>query len=147
MNLAHAGIAPKSISPTSMSLSSATPSSKLRLRTGSTLIYFLSFLLTASAAVKFLQIQPMTHQLAALGFDGGKLTLIATLEIVSAFLFAYRLTRPFGLLMVSAYLGGATATHVGHNQLPFQSAIVLALIWLGVWLRHPGILALKTERY
>jgi hypothetical protein len=75
--------------------------------------------------------------MAALGFFGGKLIFIAFLEIASALLFAYQRTRSFGLLMLSAYLGGAIAVHVGHDQLPLQPAIVLAGAWLSVWLRYP----------
>jgi hypothetical protein len=78
--------------------------------------------------------------MTALGFDGNKLVLIAVLEIASTIFFAYTRTRSFGLLMVSAYLGGAIATHVGHNQPPFQPAVVLALFWLAAWLRHPEML-------
>ena len=78
--------------------------------------------------------------MAALGFDGGKLTLIAVLELTSAILFLIPRTRALGFLLVSAYLGGAIATHVGHNQSPVNPAITLALIWVGAWLRHPTIL-------
>jgi hypothetical protein len=41
--------------------------------------------------------------------------------------------------MVSAYLGGAIAVHVSHDQLPLQPGIVLALIWLSIWLRYPQV--------
>jgi hypothetical protein len=109
-------------------------------RTGTVLVYFLSFVLAASAIAKFAQIPKVASQMAALGFNGGKLILIAALEIASAILFAYPRTRSVDLLIVSAYLGGAAATHVGHNELPFQPAIVLALFWLACWLRHREVL-------
>jgi hypothetical protein len=113
-----------------------------RVRAGAILIYLLSVLLTGSAAVKFAHVPQPTSELAELGFGGGNLTLIAVLEVSSAVLFALPRTRSFGLLLVSAYLGGAIATHVGHHQLlpSFRPAIVLALIWLAAWLRHPEML-------
>jgi hypothetical protein len=83
--------------------------------------------------------------MAGLGFDGGKLVFIAVLEIISALLFAYQRTRTFGLLMVSAYLGGAIAAHVGHDQTGLQPATVLALIWLGTWLRNPEMLGSSRQ--
>ena len=118
----------------------ATRSIGARFRAATILIYVLSFLLVGSAVAKFAEIPKVTSQMAAVGFDGSKLTLIATLEIGSALLFAFPRTRSFGLLMISAYLGGAIATHVGHNQPAFQPAIVLSLFWLAVWLRHPEML-------
>jgi len=55
-------------------------------------------------------------------------------------LFLVRSTRAIGLLLVSAYLGGAIATHIQHGQAPSQPVFVLSLLWLGASLRHPGIL-------
>ena|SRR5215813_9777163 len=107
---------------------------------GTLFSYLLSFVLAGSAAAKFAQVPKVISQMAAMGFDGGKLTLIAVLEIASAVLFAIPRTRSFGLLMVSAYLGGAIATHVGHNRSPIQPAIILALFWLAAWLRYPDAL-------
>ena len=80
--------------------------------------------------------------MSRLGFKGGKLELIAGLEVVSALLFLLPSTRSFGLLLVSAYMGGAIATHVQHDQLHLAApaSAVLCLIWLGAWLRHPEIL-------
>ena len=93
------------------------------------LTYVLSIVLIGSAIVKLARVPPVVSQMAVLGFDGGRLTFIAVLEIISAGLFLYPRTRQIGLLMVSAYLGGAIAAHVGHGQLPAQPAIVLALCW------------------
>ena len=63
--------------------------------------------------------------------------IIATLEILSAGLFLMPRTRSIGLLLVSAYLGGAIATHMGHDEPVYQPAFVLVLFWMGAWLRHP----------
>jgi hypothetical protein len=138
MKLAHAGVVQKEI--VELDLDTNQPLTA-RLRTGNFLIYFLSVLLVGSAAVKLLQVPAVVSRMAVLGFDGGKLMLIAVLEILSALLFAYPRTRSLGLLMVSAYLGGAIATHVGHDQLPLQPSVVLALFWLAAWLRHSQTLS------
>lgn len=111
-----------------------------RFRVGGLLIYVLSLLLAGSAAAKFAHIPKVASQMAAMGFDDGKLMLIAVLEISSAVLFVIPRTRSVGLLLVSAYLGGAIATHIGHNEPPFQPAVVLALFWIATWLKHPEIL-------
>ena len=141
MKLAHAGVVLKDLPPESTEINSSTHRTGLRFRVGNGLTYFLSFLLVASATAKLAQApKAVITQMAGLGFDGGKLVFIAVLEIMSALLFAYPRTRTFGLLMVSAYLGGAIAAHIGHDQTGLQPAIVLALIWLGTWLRYPEML-------
>lgn len=121
-------------------MTTATSGTGGRVRVGTILIYLLSFVLAGSAVAKFAHVPKVASQMSALGFDGEKLKLIAVLETASALLFAFPRTRSFGLLMVSAYLGGAIATHVGRNEPPFQPAIVLALFWIAAWLKHPETL-------
>lgn len=140
MKLAHAAVLRKEVPQSAWNEHSATPAARVRFRTGNVLIYLSSLLLVGSAAAKLLQVPPVLSGMAVLGFYGGKLTFIALLEILSALLFVFARTRSFGLLMVSAYLGGAVAVHVAHDQLPLQPAFVLALIWLGAWLRYPRAL-------
>lgn len=108
---------------------------------GSFLVYLVGVLLVGSSVAKFAGIPKVVEHLAALGFDGPRLTLIATLEILSAVLFVVPRTRVVGLLLASAYLGGAIATHIQHGQPPSQPAFVLALMWAGIWLRYPGFIS------
>jgi hypothetical protein len=123
-----------------ISVDSRGPVGSACRRLGAALIYFLSVVLVASAAAKLIPIPQVASQMAELGFAGTRLTFIAVLEIISAVLFAFPRGRWIGLLMVSAYLGGAIATHIGHGQfLKLQPEIVLALIWLATWLRHPKV--------
>jgi hypothetical protein len=140
MKLAHAGVVLKEVPHKGIEINSSTRHAGLRFRVGTGLTYFMSFLLVGSAIAKLAHVPKVATQMAGLGFDGGKLVFIAVLEVISALLFAYPRTRTFGLLMVSAYLGGAIAAHVGHDQSGFQPAIVLALIWLATCLRNPEML-------
>jgi DoxX-like family len=103
---------------------------------GNILIALGGILLFGSAAAKLSHVPKVVMQMAAMGFGGNKLLFIALLEIASAVLFLIPLTRSFGLLLVCSYLGGAIATHLQHDQSIVPPSIVLALIWLGVWLRH-----------
>ena len=115
----------------------STTENSTRRRIGIVMTYFLGVVLIGSAIAKFLAVPKVAEQMAALGFYGGKLVLIAALELASAALFLFERTRATGLLLLSTYLGGAIAVHISHNQYPAQPAIVLALIWLAVWLREP----------
>lgn len=114
--------------------------SKSRYRLGSVLVYLSGLLLIGSSMAKFAHLPKVGSQLATIGFGGERLTIIAVLEIVSAVLFLVRPLRAAGLLMASAYMGGAIAAHMGHGKPVVQPAFVLAALWLGAWLRHPEIL-------
>jgi hypothetical protein len=64
------------------------------------------------------------------------------LEILTALLFILPSTRSLGLLVVSAYLGGAACAHFQTDQ---YGAIVPAVFfigccWIGTALKHPQIL-------
>jgi hypothetical protein len=126
------------------------PISKSRRVLGNGLIFFAGLGLAGSAAAKFARVPKVVGELGAMGFDGHWLMLIAVLEILSAGLFLMRSTRAFGLLMVSAFLGGAIATHIQHGHSPAQPVFFLSVLWLGAWLRHPEILwslrALDTKQ-
>lgn len=113
-----------------------------RRSTGLVLILLAGMLLAGSAVAKFAGVPGVVRQMAAAGFAGPKLTFIASLEILSAALFLLPRTRSLGLLLVSAYLGGAMATHVQAGDYPhaFPSSALLALAWIGVALRHRQVL-------
>jgi hypothetical protein len=113
---------------------------KPRRIAGNILISLLGLVLVASGAAKFAHVPKVVEQMGLVGIEGWRLTFVAFLEVSSAILFLIPLTRSLGLLLVSAFLGGAVATHLEHG-LPFiQPAIFLALLWLGALLRHPQIL-------
>jgi hypothetical protein len=113
---------------------------KARRIAGLVLIWLGSIVLIGSAGAKFAHVPKVVNELGAMGFDGERLTMIAVTEIASALLFLLPLTRSIGLLLVSAYMGGAIATHVQHGQPFIQPAMILTVIWAGTWLRHPQVL-------
>jgi len=118
-------------------------SDKLRRVAGIVLIFLGGLVLLGSAAAKFAHVPKVVEELGRLGFEGNKLTIIAVLEVVSAVLFLAPATRSLGLLLVSAYLGGAIATHVQHDDSALGPAVILSLIWAGAWLRYPRTLFWK----
>jgi len=117
-------------------------SGRARFIAGNLLMFLPALGLAGSSLVKFAQVPGVVHKMTLLGFGGGKLTLVAALEIVSALLFAYPRTRSFGLLFLSAFLGGAICAHVQAGLLGDAAgpAIFLTLAWVGTWLRHPEML-------
>lgn len=111
-----------------------------RRLSGNVLISLTGIALIGSALSKLAHVPKVVQQLGVMGFDGSRLTLIAVLEVFTAVLFLIPSTRAAGLLLVSAFLGGAIATHLQHGHPIGQPAVFLALLWLGVWLRHPEVL-------
>lgn len=119
----------------------------IRRITGIVLILIGSVVLIGSSASKFAHVPQVVQQLAKVGFADERLMIIATLEIVSAILLLVPLTRDFGLLFVSAYLGGAIATHMGHGEPVLPPAMILAILWAGTFLRHPEAMWSHTRLF
>lgn len=95
-----------------------------------------------SETIKFLHVPAIVHQMAAAGFPGAKLTLVASLGFSSALLFLYPRTRSIGVLLLSSFLGGAICLHVQRGEYTnvFGPSLLLVLAWVGTWLRHPQML-------
>ena len=115
---------------------------------GAILIFLPGLALGISSLLKFAAVPGVVQKMALAGFTGGKLLLVAALELASAVLFLYARTRSFGLLFLSAFLGGAICTHVqmGESAQGVGPAVLLTLAWAGAWLRHPEMLwSLKSS--
>jgi hypothetical protein len=95
-----------------------------------------------SEIMKFVRVPAIVHQMAAAGFPGNKLMLVATLGFSSAVLFLYPRTRSIGILLLSSFLGGAVCLHVQRDQYgpAFAPLVLLALAWVGTYLLHPQML-------
>ncbi len=107
---------------------------------GTGLSSLVAVILLGSAATKFAHVPAVVGQLATMGIAGKRLVLVAVLEAASALLFLIPATRSAGLLLASAFLGGAIATHLQHGESIVAPSSVLALVWLGTGLRYPEIL-------
>lgn len=128
--------------------------SKRRRTLGNALIYFCIFGLLFSSTVKFLQPPNAVAYMASLGYEHGMYFLIAALELFCGIVFLRKSTRAVGLLLVSAYFGGAISAHwASHPPVaggpfltymlnhPFlgslEPGMFLAAAWMGTWLLHP----------
>jgi hypothetical protein len=120
-------------------MANMTGNNRVRSLTGSVLILLPGLALGISGIAKLAHVPQVVHQMALAGFTGEKLILVAVLEILSAVLFLSRKTRSFGLLFLSAFLGGAICVHVQMGEIPkaVGPAMFLTFAWMGAWLRHP----------
>ena len=69
-----------------------------------------------------------------------ELMLIGAGELISALLFLIPHTHSLGVLLLSAYMGGAIVTHMQNDEPYFTQPILLVLIWVAGYLRHPQLL-------
>ena len=86
-------------------------------RIGSALIRFSGIVLASSSLVKLAHPAKPVAYMSFLGYEHGKMFLIAGLEMLIALLFLRHATRAVGLLLASSYLGGAIAAHLATHAL------------------------------
>lgn len=111
---------------------------QIRIVTGVALIGLVSVALVGAGITKLAHAGGITKELETFGFAGPWIIFLGAIEIVSAVSLAVPRTRALGLLLITGFLGGAIATHLQHGQPPFAPAVLLALGWIGVRLRHPA---------
>jgi hypothetical protein len=76
----------------------------------------------------------------------GTMYLLGTLLLIPTLLYIWPRTAILGAILITAYLGGAVATHVRINS-PLFSHILFGvylgvMLWGGLWLRDPRVRAL-----
>ncbi len=103
--------------------------------------------LLADAGMKLAAIRPVLEAGEQIGFPGADMARkLGALLLVCTLLYVHPRTSVLGAILVTAYLGGAVATHVRlHNPL-FSHVLfgvyVGVLMWGGLLLREPRLKAL-----
>lgn len=107
--------------------------------TGWVLTILLALLFAMSAFMKLTKNDAALEQAAAVGFDASTYQMIGVIEIISLILFLIPRTALLGSLLLIAYMGGAIATHLQHQQPIVLAVAVQVLLWIVVVLRFPLI--------
>ena len=71
---------------------------------------------------------------------GEWLNVIAIGELIAVVLFIIPKTGRIGILLMTALMGGAIASHMGHGQSFAMQSIVLILVWVAAFIRYPEFL-------
>ncbi len=104
--------------------------------------------LLLDGAMKLVPLQPVIDTSGQLGLptDFATLRALGLVLIASTLLYAYRQTAVLGAILITAYLGGAVATHVRVGSPLFSHMLfgvyVGVMAWGGLWLREPRLRAL-----
>lgn len=103
-------------------------------------------LLIFSAAGKFFQPEGMEVNIKSLGWEMSQMFSLGILEIACVVIYLIPRTAVLGAILLTAYLGGATATHVRVGDSVLIPVLAGGFIWLGLFLRDPRISALIPLR-
>jgi hypothetical protein len=108
----------------------------------------IAFLLFDSTG-KLLVLEPVREGSAALGYPESTIFGVGVILLLSTLLYAIPRTSVLGAILLTAYLGGATASHVrvGDGLFPlFFSVGFGCLVWLGIFLREQRLSGLVPLR-
>ncbi|HEY6476691.1 MAG TPA: DoxX family protein [Polyangia bacterium] len=94
------------------------------------------------AAGKLLRLAPVVEATRQLGFAVGVIRPLGVVLALSTLLHLFPRTQLVGALLVTAYLGGATATMVHAGRSFWFPVAMGAIFWIAYTLRSPGIRAL-----
>jgi hypothetical protein len=118
------------------------PPSRTRERAGDILMGLAIAVFFLSGVTKLMHLPFAMAEMGVLRLTGWKLDLVAGVELTSGALLVYRPLRSLALLFNSAHCGGAIVAHLAAGQefAAVPSAVILSLVWLGAFLRHPEVL-------
>ena len=104
--------------------------------------------LLMSGAFKFMKPnEEMVKGLDHIGWKADQLSTLGIVEIACTVLYVIPQTSILGAILLTGYLGGATATHVRVGDPWFAPVIIGVLVWLGLFLRDARLRALIPVRW
>lgn len=124
------------------------PTSSGFVWTGRILSGLVVLFLLFDGAIKLAPLQVVLDTVVPLGWPADPMTwrALGIVLIASALLYAYPRTAFLGAILITAYLGGAVATHVRVGSPLFSHTLfgvyMGIALWAGLWLRDPRIRAL-----
>jgi uncharacterized membrane protein (UPF0182 family) len=123
--------------------------SKGSLWTGYVLSAIPTLLILMGAVMNLSGSKQAVEGAAEMGYPASSVPVIGVLALITAVLYAVPKTAVLGGLFVTAYFGGAVATHIRAGQslawcLP--AVIVCAICWIGLYLREPRLRELLPTR-
>jgi ABC-type Na+ efflux pump permease subunit len=99
-----------------------------------------AFIFLGSAGNKLSGSEEALKMAESFGIAADHFRLIAIVELLAALLFLYPRTGLLGTLLLTAFMGGAIATHVEHAQSSLAPAVILAFVWIVTVIRFPEML-------
>ena len=125
----------------------SAPTSRWMLWTGYVVSAIPVLMLISSGVMKFLKPPSFVEEFERLGYGENLALIIGILEIGCTIIYLIPRTAVLGAILLTGYLGGATATHVRIGDLSFFAPVIVGvLVWLGLYLRDSRVRALAPFR-
>jgi len=125
---------------------SALPVSGKALWIGRVLSGLVVLFLLLDGAIKLVPLPVVTETMQQLGYPPDLSRLLGVLTIACTLLYLFPRTAVLGAILLTAYMGGAVATHLRIGSPLFTHTLfgvdLGLLIWVGLWLRDPRLRAL-----
>lgn len=96
-------------------------------------------MLLMSAAMKFAQPPAFKEGFAKFGYSEALAAPIGVVELVCTVVYLIPRARILGAILLTGYLGGATATHVRIGDAFFGPVLLGVLVWVGLAMRDEGL--------
>lgn len=123
------------------------PTSRWMVWTGYVVTAIPVLMLIFSGVMKFLKPPSFVEEFERLGYGENLALIIGILEIGCTIIYLIPRTAVLGAILLTGYLGGATATHVRIGDPSFFAPVIVGvLVWLGLYLRDSRVRALAPIR-
>jgi hypothetical protein len=122
---------------------------------GSKKLYWAGWVLTAlpsallifSGAMKLTQSEQVMEGFTHLGYDPKIAVGLGIVELACTIIYLIPQTAVLGAILLTGYLGGATATHLRIGEPNFVAPVIVGMVlWGGLYLRDSRIRALLPLR-
>jgi hypothetical protein len=97
------------------------------------------FIFIGSAMSKFFGGDESMQMAQGIGLSAGTFKLLGLIELISVILFIIPRTAILGTVLLTAYMGGAIATHLTHGQPVMAPVIIEAIIVVVAFIRIPEL--------
>jgi DoxX-like family len=131
------------------SVAQTAPVSKGKLWTGRVISTLMVLFLIFDGVTKVIKVPQVIAASAKIGFSVSEVVAIGAVLLVCTALYVIPQTSILGAILLTGYLGGATATNVLAHTSAFNTSFPVAfgiLVWLGLYLRHDRLRTLVPFR-
>jgi hypothetical protein len=129
------------------SAASAVPASKKMLWIGRVMSALPVLLMLFSATMKLIKAAPVVEGMPRYGYPESQIVTIGVLELLSCIVYVIPNTAVLGAILMTGYLGGATATNFRVGDPSYIMTFLLGVfVWGGLFFRDARVRALIPFR-
>jgi hypothetical protein len=119
----------------------------IRLWTGRIISAWIVLFLVWDGVMKVLKLDMAVEGTVRVGYPARLVAAIGIVELICVVIYLLPRTSVIGAILLTGYLGGATATQVRLEDLWFLLPVVMGvLVWGALWLRDPALIPVRSVR-